>query len=115
MVRGGRLSKLSGIVGSLLNIKPILHVNNEGKLVSFKKVLTRKKSILELANICAKKHTNKDNVYICHADAENEAKILAEKVNELIGETPKINDLTQVIGSHTGPGLIALFFFGSEK
>ena len=115
LVRGGRLGKISGIVGSILNIKPILHVNNEGKLVSYKKVLTRKKSILELANICANKQTNKDRIYICHADAENEAKILAEKVNELIGATPQINDLTQVIGSHTGPGLIALFFLGNEK
>lgn len=114
LVRGGRVSKFSGALGSLLNIKPILRVDDEGRLVSYKKVISRKKSLNELANICANKIGDKKYVMIAHAVCEDEAKIVANLVNEQIGVLPQIVDLTQVIGSHTGPGLIALFFIGKD-
>lgn len=115
LVRGGRLGKFSGIVGSLLNIKPILHVDNEGRLTSYKKVISRKKSISELASICAEKITDKKYVYITHTVCEEEANSLAAKLKEAIGAEPVVTDLTQVIGCHTGPGLLAVFFIGNEK
>ena len=114
LVRGGRISKLTGTIGSILNIKPILRVDDNGKLVSYKKVLSRKKALQELANICANKIDDKKYVYVAHAVCEDEAKIVANLVKDQVGVLPKIVDLTQVIGSHTGPGLIALFFIGKD-
>ena len=114
LVRGGRVSKFSGALGSLLNIKPILRVDDEGRLVAYKKVISRKKSLNELANICASKIGDKKYVYIAHAVCEEDAKIVANLVKEQVGVLPEIVDLTQVIGSHTGPGLVALFFIGKD-
>lgn len=115
LVRGGRVSKFSGIVGSVLNIKPILRVDNNGKLVSFKKVITRKKSINELSNIVRDKIADKNYVYICHTVCLEEANKLAEQLKDTVDVNPIITDLTQVIGCHTGPGLLAVFFFGNER
>lgn len=110
LVRGGRVSKVSGVIGSLLNIKPILKVNEEGKLVADKKVISRKKAINELVSIIQEKADINNHLFITHAVAKEEAEILADKVKEAVGKRPIICDLTQVIGSHTGPGLLAVFF-----
>lgn len=115
LVRGGRVGKFSGIVGTLLNIKPVLRVDDNGKLVSYKKVITRKKSLAEMVNIATQKIDDKNNVYICHAMCKNDAELLAGQLKETLGVNPVITDLTQVIGCHTGPGLVAVFFFGIEK
>ena len=115
LVRGGRVGKLSGIVGTVLNIKPVLTVDKNGKLVSYKKVISRKKSINELANIVSEKIADKTNVYICHAVCKEDANKLAEHLKDTLGIHPIITDLTQVIGCHTGPGLIAVFFFGNAQ
>lgn len=114
LVRGGRVSKLSGILGSVLHIKPILRVDDNGRLVAYKKVISRKKSIQELANICKLKIGDSKHVFIAHAVCEDEAKQVAELVKQEVGLLPEVVDLTQVIGSHTGPGLIALFFIGKD-
>lgn len=114
LVKGGRINKLKGMVGSLLNIKPILKVDKTGRLVEHKKVIARKKSICELANTCANKIKDKSYVYICHAVCEDEANDLAFKIEKLVGTKPIITDLTQVIGSHTGPGLLSVFFFDCD-
>lgn len=115
LVRGGRVGKFSGIVGTLLNIKPVLRVDESGKLVSYKKIITRKKSIAELQNIVTEKIADKRYVMISHAECLNEAENLAQNLKDSLGVEPIITDLTQVIGCHTGPGLIAVFFFGIEK
>lgn len=115
LVRGGRVGKFSGIVGTLLNIKPVLRVDENGKLVSFKKVISRRKSIAELAHIVTEKISDKKYVMISHAECANEATELAKNLNETLGVEPIITDLTQVIGCHTGPGLLAVFFVGKEK
>ena len=115
LVRGGRVSKFSGIVGTVLNIKPILRVDDNGKLVSYRKIITRKKAINELTNIVTNKIADKNYVYICHTVCADEANTLAEQLKDTLGVTPVITDLTQVIGCHTGPGLIAVFFFGNER
>lgn len=115
LVRGGRVSKFSGVLGSLLNIKPILKVNEEGKLVAYKKVISRKKSIQELVSICKNRIDDKKYVFIAHAVCEDEANQVASMLNTEIGVNAQVVDLTQVIGSHTGPGLIALFFVGKAE
>lgn len=115
LVRGGRLSKVSGMLGTLLNIKPILRVDDQGRLVAYKKVISRRKAINELANICCEKIADTKYVFIDHAVCQDDANKLATMLNEKLGVEPIITDLTQVIGCHTGPGLLAVFFIGKEK
>ena len=115
LVRGGRLGKFSGIVGTLLNIKPVLRVDENGKLVSYKKVISRKKSIAEISNIVTEKLSDKRYVMISHAECLEDAQNLAKTLKETFNVDPIITDLTQVIGCHTGPGLLAVFFIGKEK
>ncbi len=110
LVRGGRVSKLSGIVGAILNIKPILRVDEEGRLVSFKKVMSRKKSIAELANICIERAVDNKYIFIGHGDCIDEANALADMIEAKLNKRPIISDLTQVICSHAGPGTLAVFF-----
>ncbi len=115
LVRGGRVGKFSGIVGKLLNIKPVLRVDESGKLVSYKKVISRKKSLSEIVNIVTSKIADKNYIMISHAECFDEANEVANNLKTTLGVEPIITDLTQVIGCHTGPGLIAVFFFGNEK
>ncbi len=115
LVKGGRVGKFSGIVGTLLNIKPVLRVDENGKLVSYKKVISRKKSLAEMLNIITEKIADKRYIMISHADCFEEASSLAKTIKETFNVEPILTDLTQVIGCHTGPGLIALFFIGKEK
>ena len=115
LVRGGRVGKFSGIVGTLLNIKPVLRVDENGKLVSYKKVISRKKSIAEMENIVKEKIADKKYVLIAHADCLNEANNFANNLKSSLNIEPIVTDLTQVIGCHTGPGLLAVFFIGKEK
>ena len=115
LVRGGRVGKFSGIVGTLLNIKPVLRVDENGKLVSYKKVITRRKSIAEMVNIVNEKINDTKHLLIAHAVCEEEAKDLSKALKETLNVEPIITDLTQVIGCHTGPGLLAVFFIGKEK
>ncbi len=113
LVRGGRLSKVSGMLGTLLKIKPILRVDENGKLVAFKKVISRKKSIDALYKICEEKIADKKYLFINHAECKADAEKLAEMIYYGLGVKPVITDLTQVIGCHTGPGLLAVFFFAN--
>ena len=115
LVRGGRLSKVSGMLGTLLNIKPVLRVDETGHLVAYKKVISRRKALGEIVNICKQKIADTKYVYIAHAVASEDANRVADMLKQEINVEPIITDLTQVIGCHTGPGLIALFFFGKEK
>ena len=115
LVRGGRVGKFSGVVGTLLNIKPVLRVDESGRLVSYKKVITRKKSIAEMVSIVNEKISNTKHLLITHAVCEDEAKEFAKSLKETLNVDPIITDLTQVIGCHTGPGLLAVFFIGKEK
>ncbi len=115
LVRGGRVGKFSGIVGTILNIKPVLRVDENGKLVSYKKIISRKKSITEMTNIVVEKINEKRYVMISHAECKEDAIDLAKTLKETLGVEAVITDLTQVIGSHTGPGLLAVFFVGKEK
>ncbi len=116
--RGGRVSAATAVLGAVLNIKPVLHVDNEGHLISMVKVRGRKTAINTLAAKMGELRGNWDNstVFICHADALEDAQKLAAMVKEKYAvKEAFIGNLGAVIGSHAGPGTLALFFMGNQK
>ena len=116
--RGGRISGTVAIVGTMLNIKPIMHVDTEGRLIPVTKVKGRKKSIKELFERLKEHIVNPEEqtIFISHGDCLEEAEVLRDlilsqyKVKDCI-----INYVGPVIGSHSGPGTIALFFVGNNR
>ena len=116
--RGGRVSAATALVGTMLNIKPVLHVDNEGHLVSMVKARGRMAAINTLVSKLTELGEGWDNrtVFICHADCLADAEALAAQVKAKCGvEETFIGNLGAVIGSHAGPGTLALFFMGKEK
>lgn len=116
--RGGRVSKTTAILGSVLGIKPILHVNEEGKLISIGKVRGRKQSLENLVQKMEAKTqgcTN-DIIFISHGDCEQDAQYVADLVKKKFGINSFLIDYVgPAIGSHAGPGTVALFFFGTDR
>ena len=116
--RGGRINAATAIMGTMLSIKPILHVDNEGHLVSVGKARGRKASIAALADKAAELGQGYDNslMFISHGDCREDAQALAELVKERCGaKEVYINYVGAVIGSHSGPGTLALFFLGQHR
>ena len=116
--RGGRVSKATAVVGSLMGIKPILHVDDEGHLTSVGKVRGRKASIQALADRMEEQMKGFDNpeVFISHGDCPEDAQALADMVRTRFGiDTIMIGYIGPVIGTHSGPGTLALFFVGSPR
>jgi len=116
--RGGRISAATAVMGAMLNIKPVLHVDENGKLVSALKVRGRKSAIKALVDKLVETGEGYDNstVFICHADCMDEAKQLADAVKAKYPSTETvIGNLGAVIGSHAGPGTLALFFMGKKR
>lgn len=116
--RGGRISAMSATIGSALNVKPILHVDNEGHLIAVHNVRGRKKSMNSLLEhmeelcIDPEEHT----VFISHADCLEDTEHLANLIKEKLHVKEVIlNFMGPVIGSHTGQGAIALFFIGKHR
>lgn len=116
--RGGRLSGTAAFFGTLLGVKPILHVTLEGKLAVLHKAVGRKKSLTEMVNIMKEQTVDAENqtVFIAHGDCLDEAK----EVGGLINASMKVKDIVYsvigpVIGSHSGPGTIAVFFMGNKR
>ncbi len=118
LYRGGRVSKTSAFLGSVLNIKPILNVDDDGKLIPREKVRSRKKSIQALADKTKKYIVNPEEqvIFISHADAEEDAKELAAELRaSLPVQDIRLSIIGPVIGSHSGPGTIAIFFLGDGR
>lgn len=117
--RGGRVSKTSAIAGSILNIKPVLHVDNEGHLILMSKAKGRKKSIQALVKQMEQTAIQpvKDQIIgISHGDCLDDAKYLKQLVEEKFGcSNFIINYIDPVIGAHSGPGTLALFFLGDHR
>ena len=115
--RGGRVSAATAVLGAMLNIKPVLHVDNEGHLISREKVRGRKAAISSLAAKPGQLDGESSEImFICHADCMDDANTLASTVKEKYGvKEVFIGNLGAVIGSHAGPGTLALFFMGKEK
>lgn len=116
--RGGRISAATALVGTMLNIKPVLHVDDEGHLISVSKVRGRKASIEALAKQMEALGTPgaNDTAFICHGDCLEDAEYLAKIVKERCGVKEVFIGYTgAVIGSHSGPGTLALFFLGEHR
>lgn len=116
--RGGRISPTLAFVGGLLGIKPVLHVDNDGHLVNVTKVRGRKAAIQALADKYGELAVNKKNgtVFISHGDCRKDAELLANILKKEYGVcTNLITGVGTVIGAHSGPGTLALFFVGTER
>ena len=117
--RGGRVSAATAVVGTMLSIKPVLHVDNEGHLVNVAKARGRKSSIQALANKIGETvlgDPSEQVIYISHGDCIDDANYLADIIREKYN--PKkivIGYVGAVIGAHAGPGELALFFLGKER
>ena len=114
--RGGRISAVTQIVGNMLGIKPVLHMDDEGHLVSVSKARGRRGSI---AALCDRyKALVKDTdapVFISHGDCEEDALVLRDMIENAGGKVTLIQNVGPVIGAHAGPGVLALFFVGKER
>ncbi len=116
--RGGRVSSVAAFVGTAIGIKPVLHVTDEGKLVSCFNVRGRKKAIKALADKYGEtaKNIEEGPIYICHGDCINDANALADIIRADYGREVEIIAYTgPVIASHSGPGTLALFFVANER
>lgn len=115
--RGGRVSGTAAFIGSLLHIKPLLHVDDEGKLIPVGKILGRKKALLNLVQKMEQlAGKEKQRVFISHGDCETDARFVADRVTEVFGITDiKIGFIGPIIGAHSGPGTVALFFMGANR
>lgn len=116
--RGGRVSAASAIVGSLVRIKPIMRVDDEGKLAVYEKAAGRKRSIRILAEKILADIVNPEGqtIHISHGDCEDEAQSLAEMIKEALPVADvRISFVGSVIGAHTGPGVIAIFCMGNGR
>ena len=116
--RGGRVSAATAIMGTMLSIKPVLHVDNEGHLINVGKARGRKASIQAMAKKVAELGAGFDNatMFISHGDCPEDAEYLAGLLKEQYGaKEVYINYVGAVIGSHSGPGTLALFFMGEHR
>lgn len=116
--RGGRVSPTAAFFGNMLGIKPVLHVDNDGHLINVLKVRGRRTSVMTLADKYGELCDDDGNkiVYISHADCLAEAEELGRIINQkYAAETKLITNVGTVIGAHSGPGTIALFFVGKER
>ncbi len=119
LFRGGRVSKTSAWAGTMLNIKPVMHVDDEGHLIPLEKVRGRKKSLNALVDHMEKSALapiEDQMVFITHGDCEEEAEYVAARIRERLGvKDVVINYIDPVIGAHSGPGTMALFFLADKR
>ena len=116
--RGGRISAATALVGTMLSIKPVMHTDNEGRLTLVGKARGRKASLKALLDAIERLaiEPEKQTMFICHADCEEEAKQVAAEIQRRFGTTDiRIHYIGPVIGSHTGPNTMGLFFVGTER
>ncbi len=116
--RGGRVSAAAARFGTMLSVKPVLHVDDEGRLIPISKVRGRRASLLAVVDEMEKSAVDPGNqtVFISHGDCEADAQFVADEVRRRFGTKDIfINYVGPVIGSHSGPGTIALFFLGKSR
>ena len=115
--RGGRISSAVALIGGVLGIKPVLHMDDEGHLVSRSKVRGRKAALKALADKYGELAVDREGpVFISHGDCEADAVLLADMLKEEYGVSAELTvDVGPVIGAHSGPGTMALFFVGKER
>ncbi len=118
LARGGRLTKSAAVFGTILNVKPILHVDNLGRLVPIGKTRGRKHALNELVDNM-KSHigdTQNEIIFISHGDCLADAQYVADEIKKQFGiDNFLIDYVGPTIGAHSGPGTVALFFMGTER
>lgn len=118
LVRGGRLSKSTAFVGTMLKIQPILYLNNEGKIEPIGKIRGRKKALNTLVDNVGRKTAGLEvkEVFLSHADCIEDAQYVADKIKEKYDiDNVVINDICPTIGAHTGRGAVVAAYFGNER
>jgi DegV family protein with EDD domain len=116
--RGGRISPATAMMGTMLNVKPVMRVTDEGKLEKYGKVRGRKASLTELVDKMAETITNpkEQTVALVHGDCAEDAEFVKKMIIEKVGVKEVLMDyLTPIIGAHSGPGTIAFFYFGKGR
>jgi len=114
--RGGRISAATAVVGGMLNIKPLLHVGHDGSLSSIGKARGRNVALKNLVDLVKKHITNRDVAAITQADCPEDAEKVAQDLKTQVGiKQVIIGELGPVIGAHTGPGMLFVSFFGTER
>ena len=114
--RGGRISATTALVGTMLNIKPIIYVDNDGHLINCAKVRGRKAALELLANKLGETGTDFDTVFIAHGDCPEDAAALKKIIREKYSVKEVITGYVgPVIGAHTGPGVLVVFFMGTHR
>ncbi len=118
--RGGRVSKTSAILGTMINIKPIIHVNEEGRLIVIDKIRGRKKALHHLVDLMEHQvgsyRDKNEMIMISHGDCLEDAEFVKADIEERFGyKNFMINPIGPTIGAHSGPGTIALFFMGDVR
>ena len=116
--RGGRISKATAVVGTMVKIKPIIHMDDNGKLQVIGKERGRKKSLNKIVDMAVEQSKGWDNdiIMITHGDCIEDAEYVAGLVREKMGiDNILINNIGTVIGSHTGPGVVAVFCMGNKR
>ena len=116
--RGGRISAATAAVGTMLSIKPVMHMDNEGHLVAVGKARGRKAALCQLLDTMGElgEGLEGQTTFICHSDCMDDAQYVASQMKERFGVAQvNINWIGPVIGAHTGPGTIGIFFWGSER
>ena len=114
--RGGRVSAATALLGTALNVKPVLHVDNEGHLIKITQVHGRKKSIRKMAEKLGETILPDSPVFISHGDCLEDAEMLRDILEKEYGKQVQIiTYVGSVIGAHSGPGTLALFFRGTER
>ncbi len=118
LCRGGRISKMSYAIGTVVDVKPLMYVSEKGKLLVYQKVIGRKRSIFSIAEKVAKTITNPENqtVFISHGDCIDDAKLLASLIaNKINVKGFVFNYIDPVIAVHSGPDTLAVFYYGLNR
>jgi DegV family protein with EDD domain len=116
--RGGRVSAATALIGTMLNIKPVLHVDDEGHLINVGKARGRRASLSALVDHMVETAVSPSSqvIFISHGDSQADADFVADEVKKRLGvKTVVTNYVGPVIGAHSGPGTIALFFLGTHR
>ena len=116
--RGGRISSGTALIGTMLGIKPVMHVDDEGHLIGMGKARGRKSSLSALVDRMAETVVNPENqtIFISHGDCYQDAKWVGDEAKKRFGvKDVVINYVGPVIGAHSGPGTLALFFYGTKR
>ena len=116
--RGGRISAATALFGTMLSIKPVMHVDEEGRLIPVSKARGRRASLLALVDRMAQTAIDPANqtVFISHGDCLEDAEFVASELRRRLNvQTIHINYVGPVIGNHSGPGTMALFFLGTQR